>query len=69
MWGGVPRTTIFDSHLLDAAARGLQKLKIKDALPYMGAYSLDHEQHSGKYFHLFPSYQIQDEDVTVHVPL
>lgn len=62
MWGGVPRTTIFDSHLLDAAARGLEKLRVKDALLYMGTYSLNHEQHSGKYFHLFPAFQIRDED-------
>jgi len=62
MWGGVPRTTIFDSHLLDDAVRGLKTLRIRDALPYIGTYSLDHERHPGRYFHLFPAFQIGDED-------
>jgi hypothetical protein len=62
MWGGVPRTTIFDPQLLDETLTELRQLRIQDAQPYMGTYSLDHHRYSGKFFHLFPAFQTQDAD-------
>ena len=53
LWGGIPRTLMYDQSL-DAshADSEFNKWKVADAIRYLGNYDLDHDQHSGKIFHL-----------------
>lgn len=59
-WGGVPRTLLQDPSLLVEAQSKFRRLKIADALPYLGTYSLDHQRHSGTVFHLFPAFKMTE---------
>ena len=61
VWGGVPRTLIEMPDTVYEAETQFRQLKISEALPYMGTFSLDHKKNSGKIFHLFPAFKIHPD--------
>ena len=58
MWGGVPRSIISDPELLDQCHSKFVALRIRDAIPYLGTSSLDHNRQLGSIFHLFPAFRL-----------
>ena len=70
LWGGIPRTLMYDQSL-DAshADSEFNKWKVADAIRYLGNYDLDHDQHSGKIFHLYPYFQTLTKEETHQLTL
>jgi hypothetical protein len=68
MWGGVPRTIMEDpAATVTEYEINFKKLKIADALEYLGTSNLDHPRYSGRVFHLLPGFMLQkdaSEDIT-----
>ena len=63
LWGGVPRTIIINPELLrNRESEELKKIRVKDAMQFLGTYDLDHDHLSGKLFHLHPAFLKSYED-------
>lgn len=60
-WGGVPRTIIFRTEEISLNENKFRGLKVKDVLPFLGTYALEHPRHSGGIFHLVPNFQLVDK--------
>ena len=62
VWGGVPRTILSLPQYLDQNHEKFLGLRIKDAIPYLGTFNLDHNRYSGSIFHLFPAFRTPTQD-------
>jgi hypothetical protein len=61
MWGGVPRTIMDEAAKVREYEIAFRELKIADALEYLGTSKLNHPRHSGRVFHLLPSFMPQND--------
>lgn len=64
LWGGVPRTILQLPIWIDEnfEVQEFQQMRVKDAFKYLGTYNLDHQQHSGRIFHLYPCFSTTAEE-------
>jgi hypothetical protein len=62
VWGGVPRTILLQPEVLDQNHSKFLGLRIRDAIPYLGTFSLDHDRHPSSIFHLFPAFRLSTDD-------
>ena len=61
-WGDVPRILIENPASLKTLQSKFRKLKIADALPFLGTYNLDHSRVSESFFHLLPAFAMLEMD-------
>ena len=62
VWGGVPRTILFEPTTLLENEATFRRLNIAAAMEYLGTSRVDRDKHSGTIFRLLPSFSMIDKE-------